>query len=283
MSSAAPSTSTTGHTRIAINGAAGRMGRRLVALAAEDGDLRVAAALEVPGQPLIGQDAGVVAGAAAIHTPISDKLTTGIAQAMIDFTVPAGCRVAITTCVDLSRANPASPVALVIGTTGLTAEDHKLIDEAAKVIPVLQAANMSLGVNLLLGLAAQVAQRLGDDYDIEIVEAHHRMKADAPSGTALAIAQSVCEATGKSMTEDLVHGRLGAHIPRKRGEIGMHAVRSGDIVGKHTISFGTVGEELSLTHVASTRDVFARGALRAAKWLVGKPAGRYGMKDVLGL
>jgi 4-hydroxy-tetrahydrodipicolinate reductase len=268
---------------IAINGAAGRMGRRLVALAAEDGDLRVAAALEAAGQPAIGQDAGVLAGAAPINTKVSDQLLPGAAQVMIDFTVPAGCRAAIRTCVELSKATPGRPIALVIGTTGLTAEDHKLIDDAAKATPVLQAANMSLGVNLLLGLAAQVAARLGDDYDIEIVEAHHRMKADAPSGTALAIAQSVCEATGKSMQTDLVHGRIGAHVPRRRGEIGMHALRSGDVVGRHTISFGAVGEELSLTHQASTRDVFARGALRAAKWLVGKPAGRYSMKDVLGL
>lgn len=252
------------------------MGRRLVALGAEDDGLRIAAALEAAGQALIGQDAGVVAGVAAIGTPISDQLAPGAVQAMIDFTVPVATRAAIRRCLD-------NKVALVIGTTGLTAEDHALIDEAARTIPILQAANMSLGVNLLLGLAAQVAQRLGDDYDIEIVESHHRMKADAPSGTALAIAQAVCEATGKSMKDDLVHGRLGAHVPRQRGEIGMHAVRSGDIVGKHTISFGAIGEELSLTHVASTRDVFARGALRAAKWLVGKPAGRYSMKDVLGL
>ncbi len=261
---------------LAINGAAGRMGRRLVALGAEDAGLHIAAALEAPGQPLVGQDAGVVAGGPAVGTAITDRLVPGAAQVMIDFTVPAGCRAAIALCRQ-------QELPLVIGTTGLAIEDHKLIDEAAKVIPVLQAANMSLGVNLLLGLAAQVAQRLGDDYDIEIVEAHHNRKADAPSGTALAIAQAVCDATGKSMQADLVHGRVGAHVPRKRGEIGMHAVRSGDIVGKHTISFGTVGEELSLVHNASTRDVFAKGALRAAKWLVGKPAGRYGMKDVLGL
>ncbi len=261
---------------LAINGAAGRMGRRLVALGSEDPQLRIAVALEVPGQPLIGQDAGVVSGVSAINTLLSAELAAGAAQAMIDFTVPVGCRAAIKLCT-------AQKLPLVIGTTGLTTDDHQLIDEAAKTIPILQAANMSLGVNFLLGLAAQVAQKLGDDYDIEIVESHHRMKADAPSGTALAIAQAVCDATGKSMKEDLVHGRLGAHIPRQRGEIGMHAVRSGDIVGKHTISFGAIGEELSLTHVASTRDVFARGALRAAKWLIGKPAGRYSMKDVLGL
>ncbi len=268
---------------VAINGAAGRMGRRLVALGAEDGQLRIAAALEATSQPLLGQDVGLIAGTGAIGTLLADQLAAGVAQVMIDFTVPAGCRAAIRTCTELSRANPEKPVALVIGTTGLTAEDHQLIDQAAKVIPILQAANMSLGVNLLLGLAAQVARQLGDDYDIEIVETHHNKKVDAPSGTALAIAQAVCDATGKSMQTDLVHGRSGGHVPRKRGEIGMHALRSGDIVGKHTISFGTVGEELALTHTATTRDVFAKGALHAARWLVGKPVGRYGMKDVLGL
>ena len=279
-------------TSIAIHGAAGRMGRRLIALLTEDADLQLAAALEAPGQPVLGQDAGLLAGVTALGVPVTDKLgapgATGAAGAtpavLIDFTVPAGFRAAVKTC--LEQAKRGQPLALVVGTTGLGAEDHKLIDDAARSIAVLQAANMSLGVNLLLGLAAQVASRLGDDYDIEIVEAHHRFKADAPSGTALAIAQAVCNATGKSMDKDLVHGRHtppGGHQVRKRGEIGMHAVRSGDVVGRHTISFGALGEELSLSHNASTRDVFARGALRAAKWLAGKPAGRYSMKDVLGL
>ncbi|MEX2215705.1 MAG: 4-hydroxy-tetrahydrodipicolinate reductase [Phycisphaeraceae bacterium] len=268
-------------TTIAINGAAGRMGRRLVALAAEDADLEVTAALEAPGHALSGQDAGTLSGAQALGVAIGSTLQAGAAQAMIDFTAPPGFRAAIKTC--LEHAASGKPVALVVGTTGLSAEDHARIDEAAKVMPVLQAANMSLGVNLLLGLAAQVAQRLGDDYDIEIVETHHRFKVDAPSGTALAIAQAVCEATGKSMEKDLVHGRHGGDELRQRGQIGMHALRSGDIVGKHTISFGTQGEELAITHTATNRDVFARGALKAAKWLTGKPAGRYSMKDVLGL
>ena len=268
-------------TTIAINGAAGRMGRRLVALGAEDADLKVTAALEAPGHALTGQDAGTVCGASPLGVTIGAELAAGAAQVMIDFTAPPGFRAAMKTCV--KHAADGKPVALVIGTTGLSAEDLASIDEAAKQFPVLQAANMSLGVNLLLGLAAQVAQRLGDDYDIEIVETHHRFKVDAPSGTALAIAQCVCDATGKSIEKDVTHGRHGGDVPRQRGQIGMHALRSGDIVGKHTISFGTQGEELAITHTATNRDVFARGALRAAKWLVGKPAGRYSMKDVLGL
>jgi 4-hydroxy-tetrahydrodipicolinate reductase len=150
-------------------------------------------------------------------------------------------------------------------------------------IPVLQAPNMSLGVNLLFALAAQVARRLGDDYDIEIVETHHRYKKDAPSGTALGIAQSICNATGKSMETDVIYGRYGDDVPRHPGQIGIHALRSGDIIGRHTASFATVGEELQLNHIATTRDVFAHGALKAAAWLTGKPAGRYTMADVLEL
>ena len=195
------------------------------------------------GHAVLGQDAGLLAGVSALGVPVTDKLgapgATGAAGAtpavLIDFTVPAGFRAAVKTC--LEQAKRGQPLALVVGTTGLGAEDHKLIDDAARSIAVLQAANMSLGVNLLLGLAAQVASRLGDDYDIEIVEAHHRFKADAPSGTALAIAQAVCNATGKSMDKDLVHGRHtppGGHQVRKRGEIGMHAVliRSSEVHGE---------------------------------------------------
>jgi 4-hydroxy-tetrahydrodipicolinate reductase len=170
----------------------------------------------------------------------------------------------------------------VVGTTGLLAGDHAAIDEVARVIPVLQSPNMSLGVNLLFALAAQVARRLGDDYDIEVVEAHHRYKKDAPSGTALGIVKAICDATGKSPERDVVYGRHG-EAERRRGEIGVHAVRVGDVVGDHTVTFGAPGERIELTHLASTRDVFARGALRAAAWLHGKPVGRFSMSDVLGL
>lgn len=263
-------------TSLAIHGAAGRMGRRLVALASEDTQLRVAGAVEHAGNPLLGQDAGVVAGVPALNVPLTEKLPAKGVEVLIDFTVPAATRHAIKLCVE-------SKVALVIGTTGLTPQDHALIDEAGRKIPVLQAPNMSLGVNLLFALAAQVAQKLGDDYDIEIVEGHHRFKKDAPSGTALGIAQAICDATGKDINKDVVHGRHGDDATRKRGEIGMHALRVGDVVGDHTVTFGTLGERLELTHLASSRDIFARGALRAAKWLAGKPAGRYRMADVLGL
>jgi 4-hydroxy-tetrahydrodipicolinate reductase len=264
--------------RVGINGAAGRMGRRLVALALEDSQLKLTGAIEHGSSPFIGQDAGLLAGAAnKADVAISAGVPAGV-DVLIDFTVPAGTRAALELCVK-------NRIALVIGTTGLTADDHKAIDAAAKVIPVLQAPNMSLGVNLLFALAAQVAKRLGDDYDIEIVEAHHRFKKDAPSGTAWGIAQAICKATGKDPQTDVVHGRHGDETTRKPGQIGMHALRMGDVVGDHTVSFATLGERLELTHIASTRDVFARGALRAGKWLVSekKAPGRYQMADVLGL
>ncbi|MCX5658491.1 MAG: 4-hydroxy-tetrahydrodipicolinate reductase [Planctomycetota bacterium] len=263
-------------TSLAIHGAAGRMGRRLVALASEDPKLRLAAAIEHAGNALLGQDAGLIAGVPASGVLLAEKLPAKGVDVLIDFTIPAATRKAIQLCVD-------AKVALVIGTTGLTPQDHAAIDAAGATIPVLQAPNMSLGVNLLFALAAQVAKKLGDDYDIEIVEGHHRFKKDSPSGTALGIAQAICDATGKDIDKDVVHGRHGDDTTRKRGEIGMHALRLGDVVGDHTVSFGALGERLELTHLASSRDVFARGALQAAKWLAGKPAGRYRMADVLGL
>lgn len=261
--------------QVAIHGAAGRMGRRLVALATETKGLRLAGAIDRAGHELLGQDAGVIAGVANQGVPLTDKLPGGV-QVLIDFTIPAATRAALAHCVERK-------VGIVIGTTGLTNDDHAAIDRAAKSIAVLQAPNMSLGVNLLFALAGQVAKRLGDDYDIEIVEAHHRFKKDSPSGTALGIARAICDATGKDIDKDVVHGRHGDDTTRKRGEIGMHAMRLGDEIGRHTVCFAAIGEELQLSHMATTRDVFAHGALSAARWLGGKPAGRYGMADVLGL
>jgi 4-hydroxy-tetrahydrodipicolinate reductase len=260
---------------LAINGAAGRMGRRLVALAAEDPQFRVAAALEQPGHPLLGQDAGAAAGVGPLSLPFRTA-PEGPVDVFIDFTVPLAMRQALRWCTQTGSA-------AVIGTTGLTAEDHAALDEAARSIALLQAPNMSLGVNLLMSLAAQAARQLGDDYDIEISETHHRFKKDAPSGTALGLAQAICAATGKDPAKDLAYDRHGSDVPRKRGEIGMHALRLGDVVGDHTVSFGAPGERIELTHVATNRDVFVRGALRAAGWLAGKPAGRYRIADVLGL
>ncbi len=260
--------------QLAINGAAGRMGRRLIALAGGDSDLRLVAALDHPGCGLIGHDAGRVAGEDEAGVAVSSTLDAK-PDVVIDFSVQPAVLPVVKLCHERT-------IPLVIGTTGLTAQDQQAIDDAAQTVPVLQAPNMSLGVNLLFALAGQVAKQLGDDYDIEVIEAHHRFKQDAPSGTAMGLVESICDATGKDIVNDVKHGRSGMD-PRTPGEIGVHALRLGDEVGRHSVCFATLGEEIQLTHKANTRDTFASGALRAAKWLVGKPAGRYTMKDVLGL
>lgn len=261
-------------TTIAITGAAGRMGGRLVALAKQDHDLQVVGAIERPDHPQQAQDAGEVAGVGKIGVPVAFELKP-TPQVMIDFTVPASTRHWLKTCRDRG-------IAMVIGTTGLQEQDHAAIDRAAADIAILQAPNMSLGVNLLFKIAAEVAKTLGDDYDIEIVEGHHRFKKDAPSGTALGLADAILKGTGKTR-DALVHDRHGDEALRKRGEIGMHALRIGDEVGRHTAYFAALGERLELTHVATSRDTFALGALRAAKWLAGQKPGRYTMADMLGL
>jgi 4-hydroxy-tetrahydrodipicolinate reductase len=171
---------------------------------------------------------------------------------------------------------------MVIGTTGLTESQLAEVADAAGSIPIVQAPNMSVGVNLLFRLAGQVAKALGAEYDVEITETHHRFKKDAPSGTALALARSICDATGRELADVAVHGRSG-ESPRKAGEIGMHALRLGDTVGEHRVDFGCLGETVTVMHSAHSRDTFARGALRAAEWVVGRPAGLYTMLDVLGL
>lgn len=261
-------------TTIAITGAAGRMGCRLVALAKQEESLQIVSAIERPDHPNQAQDAGEVAGVGRIGVPISFELKP-TPQVMIDFTSPSSFRHWLKTCRDRG-------IAMVIGTTGLAEKDHAAIDRASADIPILQAPNMSLGVNLLFKLAAEAAKLLGDDYDIEILEGHHRFKKDAPSGTAVGIADAILKSTGKTR-DALIHDRHGDEALRKRGEIGMHSLRIGDEVGRHTAYFAALGERLELTHVATSRDTFAHGALRAAKWLAGQKAGRYSMADVLGL
>jgi 4-hydroxy-tetrahydrodipicolinate reductase len=276
---------------IIVSGAAGRMGRRIVAIAGESTNgkstYRVLAALDVPQCPVLGQDAGKLAGigdlGVLVVATLPADLRTGAGggsggsrPVVIDFSAPAGTRKLLPEAV--SRG-----LGMMIGTTGLTPDDHAQIDQAARTIPVLQATNTSLGVNVLLKLVADAARQLGSDYDIEIVEAHHNQKKDAPSGTALSLAESICKATGRSLEKDLVHGREGKESLRRKGSIGMHAVRMGDVVGEHTVYFGAVGERIELRHVASNRDTFVRGALRAAAWLSNQKPGRYTMADVLGL
>src|SRR5439155_18409403 len=196
-------------------------------------------------------------------------------KVLIDFTVPPSMRHWLKTCRDRG-------IAMLIATTGLQDSDNATIDQAARDIAILQAPNMSLGVAVLFQVAAQVAKQLGDDYDVEIVETHHRFKKDAPSGSAAGLADAILKATGKSKNSP-VYGREGDDATRKRGEIGMHSLRLGDDVGRHTAYFAALGERLELTHVATNRDTFVLGALRAVKWLATQKPGRYAIADVLGL
>jgi 4-hydroxy-tetrahydrodipicolinate reductase len=262
-------------TTLAITGVAGRMGQRLVALAAQDKDVQLLAAIERPDHEAIARDAGEVAGAGQrLNVPVTVDLQA-TPQVLIDFTAPASMRHWLKTCRDRR-------IAMVIGTTGLADADHATIDQAATDIPVLQAPNMSVGVNLLFKIAAEVAAALGDDYDKEIVEGHHRFKKDAPSGTAMGLAEAILKAMGKTK-DALVYDRHGDDVTRKRGQIGMHALRIGDEIGRHTAYFAALGERLELTHVATNRDTFVHGALKAAKWLVQQKPGRYTIADMLAL
>ena len=261
-------------TTIAITGAAGRMGRRLIALAREAAVFQLVAAVEQPEHPMIASDAGEVAGVGRIGVPITFDLRP-TPQVLIDFTTPPSTRHWLKVCRDRS-------IAMIVGTTGLHKVDHAAIDVAAETIPVLQAPNMSLGVNLLFKIAAEVAKKLGDDYDVEIIEAHHRFKKDAPSGTAHGLADAIRKATGKA-EDAIAYGRHGDDVPRKRGEISLHSLRMGDETGRHTAYFASLGERLELTHVATNRDTFVHGALRAAQWIAQQKPGRYSIADVLGL
>lgn len=263
---------------VAVVGAAGRMGRRLVANIVESQDLTLTGALEISGCPLIGKDAGSVAGTANAGVVITDDPETAFAgaRAVIIF--------AVGSVIGLARAAAAKHCSMVIGTTAIPAEERAgLAELAANGARIVLASNMSVGVNLLFKLAAEAAKLLGEDYDIEILEMHHNQKKDAPSGTAVSLAEAVCQATGRSYEKDVVHGRNGVVGARTRREIGMHSLRGGDVVGDHTIVFATGGERLELTHKASSRDTFVKGALRAVRYLEKAPAGMYDMRDVLGL
>jgi 4-hydroxy-tetrahydrodipicolinate reductase len=261
-------------TSLAITGAAGRMGTRLIALANQSGDFEILGAIERPDSDSQAKDAGEIAGIGSIGLPITFDLRP-TPEVLIDFTHPASMRHWLKTCRDRK-------IAMVIGTTGLHSTDHAIIDQAAEDIAILQAPNMSLGVNLLFKIAGEVAKLLGDDYDIEIVEGHHRFKKDAPSGTAMGLAEAILKATGKTK-DRLVMDRHGDEVTRKPGDIGLHALRIGDEVGRHTAYFAALGERLELTHVATNRDTFAHGALKAAKWLAGQKPGRYSIGSMLGL
>jgi 4-hydroxy-tetrahydrodipicolinate reductase len=261
--------------KVVVVGAAGRMGRRIIALAAESKCFDIVGAVDRADHPDLGKDAGVLAGIEKLNLPLSGSWPTG-AQLAIDFSLPEAATKTIEHCA-------ASGVSLVMGTTGLTAAQHDALQAAGRKVPIVYATNMSVGMNVLFALVGKAAAMLGEEYDIEIVEEHHRFKKDAPSGSALTLAQNICKATGRPYPESIIHGRSGKEALRKKGEIGMHAIRAGDITGVHSVIYGTLGETLTLNHTALSRDTLVRGALRAAEWIVDKPPALYSMADVLGL
>jgi 4-hydroxy-tetrahydrodipicolinate reductase len=254
------------------------MGRALVrAVVAAGPEAKLTAATERASSAALGHDAGVVSTGQALGVHIEAGVpATGAADVWIDFTVPIAT-------VGYTEAAVAAGAALVIGTTGLSAEDKGAIERAAKKIPVVFAANYSVGVNVMLKLIADAAQTLGPAYDLEIVETHHRAKRDAPSGTALRLAEALAEATGRNLDVDARYERRGDIGPRPASQIGLQTLRGGDVVGDHTVHFMGLGDRLEITHRASSRDTFAAGAVRAAMWLAGRPAGLYDMRSVLGL
>ena len=262
-------------TTIGINGICGRMGQRILQLAHEDTELIVAAALDAPTHPVQGRDAGELAGIGTLGLTVQSELPLQIRlDALIDFSMPEGTMSVLSTCV-------ARRIPLIVATTGHTPAQREQIEAAAHETALLMAPNMSLSVNLLMKLVGQAAAALqGKGFDVEILERHHRFKKDSPSGTALHFARIVQEEMGQSLMR---HGREGLVGERPGHEIGIHAIRVGDNVGEHTIVFSTLGETLELTHRAHSRDCYVRGALQAAKFLAGKPPGRYEMKDVLAL
>ena len=261
--------------KIAVNGACGRMGARIAALVFEDPQLKLVAALERHGHPSLDKDVGTIAGCGETNIKITSTLNTH-ADVLIDFSSPESTVAIAEVC---AKKN----VALVAGTTGLNTQQLEKIKHLSRQIPCLVSPNMSVGVNVMFNLTAQMAQILGDDFDIEIVETHHRFKKDAPSGTALKLAEKICEATGRNIDKDVIHGRHGMTGERPANQIGMHAIRSGDVIGDHTVVFGSLGERIEITHKAHTRDTFVRGAIRAAKFIAQKPPGMYSMSNVLSI
>jgi len=265
-------------TRIAINGAAGRMGRCLIQAVEQTEGLELSAAVDRAESSLIGADAGELAGVGKLNVAITSDVETATANSdvIIDFTLPEVTMALLSHCV-------ANQCHLVIGTTGFSSEQKETIKQASQQVSMVLAPNMSVGVNLSLKLLDIAARVLGDDVDIEIVEAHHRHKVDAPSGTALRMGEVVADALGRDLKECAVYGREGRTGERDRNTIGFATVRAGDIVGDHTVMFAGEGERVEITHKASSRMTFAFGAMRASSWLINHPSGLYDMQDVLDL
>jgi 4-hydroxy-tetrahydrodipicolinate reductase len=265
-------------TKVIVAGAAGRMGCRLIALANASKELQLVGALEAKGHPALGQDAGALAGCGTLGIPLTEDLSSLIGQGdvVIEFSNPSATLEHLA-CIAQARK------AMVIGTTGFSQEELSHLNSLTTTIPCVFAPNMSVGVNVLLKALADMAKIFGDDYDIEVVESHHHLKKDAPSGTALKIAEVLADSLHRDLGTVGVYGRQGLVGERTKTEIGIHAVRAGDIVGDHTVFFGGIGERIEVTHRAHSRDTFASGALRAARWVVTQQPGLYDMQDVLGL
>jgi len=262
--------------KVIVCGGCGKMGSKVAQLIYQNKDMRLIGIIESPSHPDIGKDWGIAVGLGESGIIVKDNLEEIIQNSdqIVEFTNP---QVSLKHLEIVSKHKKA----MIMGTTGFSSEEIKEINKLAQDTPFLLSPNMSLGVNLLFKLAAETAAALGDDYDIEIVEAHHRFKKDAPSGTAKKLAQEIAKAKGVSLDKVAIYGREGITGERKRGEIGIHSIRSGDIAGEHTVMFTALGERLELTHKAHSRDTFAYGTIQAIKFMEGKSAGFYEMKDVL--
>jgi 4-hydroxy-tetrahydrodipicolinate reductase len=264
--------------RLVVVGAAGRMGRMLIKAVAETGGARLVGAIERPDSPALGQDAGQLAGIGTLDVPVTTDALAAFAAAdgVLDFTTPAAT-------VAFAGLAAQARIVHVVGTTGLAEADLAKLEAAARHAVIVRSGNMSLGVNLLAALVRRVANTLGEDFDIEVVEMHHRMKVDAPSGTALMLGEAAAAGRGVSLKDASDRGRDGITGPRRPGAIGFAALRGGTIVGEHSVIFAGAGERIELTHKAEDRSLFARGAIRAALWGRAAKPGLYSMADVLGI
>jgi 4-hydroxy-tetrahydrodipicolinate reductase len=268
----------TGEVKVAVTGVAGRMGRALVEACTRSSQVSLTAAIQKSGSSMIGSDAGEMAGIGHLNVPIVDQLAAVLNDfdVLVDFTIPEATLNNVAVCREAGRK-------LVIGTTGFSGEQRQLIEAAAQDIAIVMAPNMSVGVNLCFKLLDIAARVLGDEVDIEIIEAHHRYKIDAPSGTALRMGEVVANALDRDLNHCAVYGRQGVAGERDSKTIGFETIRAGDIVGEHTVMFAGLGERVEITHKASSRMTFASGAVRAAEWINNHKQGLFDMQDVLGL
>ena len=263
---------------IGVIGAGGRMGRMLIEAVQDNPLTTLSAAIERQGSSLVGADAGEVAAIEHLNIKIVDDLVAVIddIDVLVDFSLPDATEQNMQTCAE-------HKVAMVIGTTGFNEQQEQVLTEASKHIPIVYAGNYSTGVNLSLKLLAMAAKTFGNEADVEVIEAHHKHKIDAPSGTAYMMAEAVAEARGQDLKEVAIYGREGQTGAREKGAIGIHAIRGGEIIGDHTVMFIADGEVVEITHRARARMTFAAGAVRATTWVIQQKAGQYNMQDVLGL